>query len=172
MWNDTEIPLAVFFTFRCYGTWLHGDVRGSTDRFNNIYGTPFIPPNSDWKNFNQQKLNYPPVKLGTARHRSSVEKAIRETCEKRKLDLYAINVRTNHVHSVICIGMKNSKHILSALKANATRQLREDKLWTHEYSPWSDKGSRRKLWNEKSVAEATDYVNNGQGNDLPKFDWW
>jgi len=40
MWNDTEIPLAVFFTFRTYGTWLHGDERGSIDRNNNLYGVP------------------------------------------------------------------------------------------------------------------------------------
>lgn len=32
MWNDTEIPLAIFFAFRAYGTWLHGDERGSVDR--------------------------------------------------------------------------------------------------------------------------------------------
>jgi len=44
MWNDTDIPLAVFFTFRCYGTWLHGDERG--DRNNNTYGSPRIAANS------------------------------------------------------------------------------------------------------------------------------
>jgi hypothetical protein len=33
MWNDTDIPLAYLITFRCYGTWLHGDKRGSIDRF-------------------------------------------------------------------------------------------------------------------------------------------
>jgi hypothetical protein len=38
-----DIPLAYFFTFRAYGTWLHGDERGSVDRFHNQYGTPFRP---------------------------------------------------------------------------------------------------------------------------------
>ena len=32
MWNDTDIPLAYLISFRCYGTWLHGDERGSIDR--------------------------------------------------------------------------------------------------------------------------------------------
>ncbi len=32
MWNDTDIPLAYLITFRCYGTWLHEDERGATDR--------------------------------------------------------------------------------------------------------------------------------------------
>lgn len=60
--------------------------------------------------------------------------------------------------------------VLNAFKANATRQLREDKLWPHSFSPWVDKGSKRKLWNERGVANAIDYVINGQGNDLPNFD--
>ena len=30
VWNDTDTPLAYLITFRSYGTWLHGDERGST----------------------------------------------------------------------------------------------------------------------------------------------
>ena len=40
-----DIPLAYLISFRAYGTWLHGDRRGSVDRFHNRYGTPRIPPN-------------------------------------------------------------------------------------------------------------------------------
>ncbi|MDQ3490280.1 MAG: hypothetical protein M3449_04330 [Acidobacteriota bacterium] len=36
-WNDTDIPLAFLTTFRTYGTWLHGDKRGSIDRFHNVF---------------------------------------------------------------------------------------------------------------------------------------
>src|SRR5687767_4505235 len=35
MWNDTDVPLGYLITFRCYGTWLQGDTRGSIDRFHN-----------------------------------------------------------------------------------------------------------------------------------------
>ena len=171
MWNDTDIPLAVFFTFRCYGTWLHGDERGTVDRNNNIYRAPRIAPNSNWKKFNQDTLLHPPVILN-ARERESVERAIRDTCSKRNWTLYAINVRTNHVHAVICIGTKKPKTALIALKANATRQLKEDNLWNEDHTPWADKGSKRNLWNEKSVGEAIDYVVNSQGDKLPDFDWW
>jgi len=45
MWNDTDIPLAYLITFRCYGTWLHGDERGSVDRFHNQYQSPSAAPN-------------------------------------------------------------------------------------------------------------------------------
>jgi REP element-mobilizing transposase RayT len=171
MWNDTDIPLAVFFTFRCYGTWLYGDERGSVDRHNNNYGSPRIQPNSNWQKHNENLLLLPPVSLN-AGCRKSVEKAIRGLCEKRGWTLLAINIRTNHVHVVICIGSKKPKDALIALKANATRQLREDGLWPDEHSPWADKGSKRNLWNEKSIWEACNYVINEQGDKLPYFDWW
>ena len=150
MWNDTDIPLAVFFTFRCYGTWLHGDERGSVDRHINIYRTPRIQSNSNWQKYNEKLLQHPPVTLD-ASSRKSVEKAIRDLCEKLGWTLLAMNIRTNHVHVVICIGVKRPKDVLIALKANATRQLRADGLWPHEHSPWADKGSKRNLWNEKSI---------------------
>jgi REP element-mobilizing transposase RayT len=162
MWNDTDVPLAIFFTFRCYGTWLHGDERGSVDRHHNIYRTPTIKPNTEWKSYVQGELNHLPVTLD-AKMRRSIENAIRETCEKRSWRLIAINIRTNHVHCVIAIGSYSPDRALAALKANGTRQMREDGCWPHEYSPWVDKGSKRRLWNERSVWEASDYTINRQG---------
>src|SRR5947208_10752548 len=101
MWNDTDIPLAHLITFRCYGTWLHGDKRGSIDRFHNAYKSPYIEPNPRWHRHNAQALAGEPVILD-ARRRTSVERAIRETCQFRKWHLHALSVRTNHVHVVVC----------------------------------------------------------------------
>ena len=168
MWNDTDTPLAYFISFRSYGTWLHGDRRGSIDRFNNRYGEPYLPPNDAWKQHNLKQLKTDPFIL-RARERSSVEKAIRETCSIRKWDLQAFNVRTNHVHTVVTAN-RNPGLVLNAFKANATRQLRKDELWCHSFSPWADKGSKIRLWNERSVANAIDYVMNGQGGDLPNLE--
>jgi REP element-mobilizing transposase RayT len=168
-WNETGIPLAYLITFRCYGTWLHGDERGSTDKFNNKFGTPFLPSNKDWQDFNSEILKNDPVKLDD-RMRKSVEDAVRETCEIRGWEIYAINVRTNHAHTVVAIGNNNSKKALISFKANATRKMRENNVWQFEHSPWAEKGSRRYLWTEKSVEIAIDYVINGQGKPLPDFD--
>ena len=168
VWNDTDTPLAYFISFRGYGTWLHGDKRGSIDRFHNAYKSPYLPPNAKWHALNEKQLKRKPFILKAAERRS-VYAAIEETCKIRKWFLHAINVRTNHVHSVVSANRKASL-VLNAFKANATRQLREDGLWTEPFSPWADKGSKRKLWNEQSVAKAIDYVLNGQGDDLPDFD--
>jgi hypothetical protein len=43
-YRNEHIPLAYLITFRAYGTWLHGDKRGSVNRFHNRFGTPFIAP--------------------------------------------------------------------------------------------------------------------------------
>ena len=168
MWNDTDTPLAHLITFRCYGTWLHGDERGSTDRRHNVYRTPHISVNDKWQLHNAQSLKSVAVKL-TAEQRRSIEKAIREPCILRRWHLHALNVRTN-VHIVVSTDGKKASSALNALKANSTRQMREDGNWDSPRSPLADKGSARHLWNERSVALAIDYVVNGQGGDLPQFD--
>jgi len=156
MWNDTNTPLAYFISIRTYGTWLHGDKRGSIDRFHNRYRSPYIPQSAKWHRYNQQQLKTRPLILG-ARQRQSIEVAIRETCKIRKWALLAFNVRTNHVHTVVTAN-RNAALVRTAFKANATRRLRQDGLWPHEFSPWARKGSKRKLWNEQSVARAINYA--------------
>ena len=167
MWNNTDTPLAYLITFRSYGTWLHGDKRGSIDRFHNRYGDSYLPANYDWRHHNDKQLKKTPFIL-RARARGSVERAITETCRIRKWHLHAFNARTNHVHTVVTANRKPGL-VLNAFKANATRQLREERLWLHPFSPWADKGSQIYLWNERSVAEAINYVLNGQGGDLLKL---
>ncbi len=169
MWNDTDIPLAFLITFRSHGTWLHGDERGSVNRFRNQYKSRRLPPEKKWVTTNTQRLKGGIVILDAAQ-RSCVEEAVHETCEFRHWDLHAINVRTNHVHAVVSIGAKKPELALNALKANATPKMREAGCWQSERSPWADKGSKRYLWNERSVAQAIEYVLFGQGDELPDFD--
>ena len=114
-------------------------------------------------------MNHEPVLLD-AKKRRATELGLRNVCTKRDWGLYAINVRTNHVHVVASIGTTTPDRALAALKAYATRQMREDECWTHEHSPWAEKGSKRRLWNEKHISDAVEYVLIGQGRDLPKFD--
>lgn len=134
MWNDTDIPLAFLITFRCYGTWFHGDERGSINRFRNQYKTHRLPQNEKWLETNRQRLKNEIVTLN-AEQRNAVEKAIRETCDVREWHLQAINVRTNHVHTVVSIGAKKPEIALNAFKANATREMRQSNCWQNEKSP-------------------------------------
>src|SRR5205085_4266068 len=117
MWNDTDIPLAHLITFRCYGTWLHGDERGAVDRLHNRYKAPFARASQRRHEHNRKLLKAEAVILN-ANQRSSVENAIRETCAIRHWLMYALSVRTNHVHVVVSIGSKKPEHALNAFKAN------------------------------------------------------
>jgi REP element-mobilizing transposase RayT len=167
-WNDTDEPIAYLITFRTYGTWLAGDERGSIDKYHNRVGVERAVRSSKRQNIHSQRLKSDPYVLN-ATARNSVEIAIRNVCEYRGWRILAIAVRTNHVHVVVAASVPSAK-MLNDFKAYATRSLRQNAQWTHEHSPWVDKGSRRNLWNEDHVRAAWDYVENGQGGPLPEFD--
>ena len=168
--SESGVPLAYFISFRSYGTWLHGDERGSVDRFHNVYRTPLLPPDEKKVRAMRSRMKREPVEL-TATRRTAVEAAIRETCNLRGWVLRAINVRTNHVHSVVTANRK-PESVMNAFKANATSKMVEASVWQRDLKPWSRHGSTRYLWTERSLARAIDYVINGQGDELPNFDEW
>ena len=159
---DDHIPLAYLITFRAYGTWLHGDRRGSIDRFHNRFGDPLIAQNERWRKYSV--LADHPVKLAR-RQRVLVEESVRETCKIRKWGFWTTNIRSNHVHTVVSAPCKPEK-VLGALKANATRKLREAGYWRSSRSPWVDRGSKRYLWTEGDVINAVVYVEYDQGEPL------
>jgi REP element-mobilizing transposase RayT len=157
MWNDSNVPMAYFITFRTYGTWLHGDKRGSISRHKNVYGTERLEHEPDWLEINRARMKGDAVIL-TLVQRGIVKASFKETCTLRGWKLWSASVQTNHAHVVISAADKAPGLVLNALKANATRSLREAGLFNHDRSPWSDKGSTRYLWNAESVASACNYV--------------
>src|SRR5947207_8267937 len=162
--NNDHAPLGYLITFRSYGTWLHGDARGSVDRFHRAYDTPKLPPNSARKEYEEVRLKQRAVILDS-RQRAAIESGVRETCTIRKWSLWALNVRTNHVHAVVSANRK-PEMILNALKANATRSMRDAGCWPSEQSPWTYRGSKKYLWTEKELADAIGYVEYDQGEPL------
>jgi REP element-mobilizing transposase RayT len=165
VYENNEFPLAYLITFRTYGTWLHGDERGSIRR--NRKGekeTKFIPINIPLKEKMRDAMLAPAVLLD-ASQRLVVEAAIKEVCNLRTYGLHAANVRTNHVHAVIAAQCKPDR-LADALKAYATRRLRERGLIGPGVQVWARGRSRRYLWKPRHVAAAVDYVLYGQG-DLP-----
>jgi REP element-mobilizing transposase RayT len=166
--DDNEFPLAYFISFGTYGTWLHGDARGSVSRKQNQYGTPHIAANPRLQRAELAQLKHPAIRLDS-RQRPVVEQAIREVCTNRGYGLRAINVRTNHVHTVVSAAIE-PEPILQAFQAYATRKLRRARLLPPNVKPWTRHGSTPYLWKERHVERAIDYVINGQGDELPRFD--
>lgn len=163
--SEKRIPLAYFITFRSYGTWLHGRA-GSVDRFHNRYGTSRLPANAKRHAYNKSLMKRPPVSLTTARRRAILA-AVKETCEIRNWKLWVSNIRTNHVHAVVSAPC-DPEPVLIALKANATRKMRETGCWQSGRTPWALRGSKRYLWDDKDLCDAIDYVLYDQGEPLPE----
>ena len=109
-YSDERIPFGYLITFRSYGTWLHGR-GGSVDRLHNTYGNPKLPADEERKQYNRRLLKQPPVKL-TAAQRAAILAAVKETCEIRKWELWASNIRSNHVHTVVSANCKPDQYLM------------------------------------------------------------
>ena len=83
-------------------------------------------------------------------------------CKKRHWDLWIVNARTNHIHAVVTAPCK-LELVLTAIKAKATRKLREAGYCRNDESPWAKRGSKKYLWTEQDVIDAVVYVQYEQG---------
>ena len=101
----------------------------------------------------------------SARQRRVVDEAIRNTCAFYDWHLFALNVRTNHVHAVVAAPVSATRVVVS-LKACATRQMRLADCWLSPSTPWSHGASKRYLWSATQLERAIVYVLNGQGDPL------
>src|SRR5262249_55680035 len=99
-----------------------------------------------------------------------VQASIEEVCRFRGYQLYGLNVRTTHAHTVVAAAVK-PEPIADAFKAYATRSLRVERLIPHDTKVWSRGRSRRYLWKENHVSAAIDYVLYCQGQ-VSFEDWY
>jgi len=163
--DDNEFPLAYLITFRCYGTWLHGDERGSYRRNPRLFsGVSNIPPRRGLENAERKQLKHDPIRL-TKKQRIVVEQAVRDVCTHRRYRMRAINVRTNHAHTVVS-ALSYPEPILDAFKSYSTRALREAGLLSAKVKPWARHGSTIYLWKESDVEKAVEYVLLGQDHEF------
>ena len=101
--------------------------------------------------------------------RALVEHAIKDVCSHRAYDLFAVNARSNHVHSVVKAQAAPEK-VAESFKSYSTRALRNAKLIDSESKVWSRHASTKYLWKDRSVTIAVEYVLYGQGDEFPNFE--
>lgn len=155
-------PLAFFLTWSTYGTWLPGDERGWVE-----YRHGWQLPDPQRKLEAEARMTEDACILDPAQ-RALVEKTIEDHCRHRGWVLYAVNCRTNHLHVVVGAHL-HPDEMRKQFKAWCTRRLkqreRERELKrTDEVREnwWAERGSRRYLNDESSLADAVAYVNDGQ----------
>jgi len=150
-----DYPVAWFITWTTYGTWLHGDARGS------FQNRTYLPPDAELERANRAAMTEEVVYL-TEQQRALVDAVLIAECQAQGWELHARNVRTNHVHLVVSAARSGS-FVRTRLKALASRALSDDvglpmagdngrKRW------WTEKGNIVPIDNEKSLEETTVYV--------------
>src|SRR5262249_52942891 len=162
-----DVPLAYFITFTCYGTWLHGDERGSVDDEHNAPGTPVLPPGAERRAREQNDLAEPPYSLDGPRRQVKLQ-ALCEITRRKGWTLHAVHVRSNHVH-VIVTATGPPERVMNDLKTAASRRLNKAFPAERDRTRWTRHGSTRYLWTEEAIAEKVHYVLHGQGVPTERF---
>jgi REP element-mobilizing transposase RayT len=161
-------PLAYFFTFTTYGAWLHGRDPGSVDREHNAYDTPYLPADAEQEQAHRERMRQPAYTLDAER-RQVVLETILDVARHRRWHLWAVHVRTNHVHVIVTASAKPEK-VMVDFKAWASRRLREACGEGADRDRWTQHGSTRYLWDEKALCDAVEYVLDKQGERMECYD--
>jgi REP element-mobilizing transposase RayT len=153
-------PLAFFLTWATYGTWLPGDERGWVE-----YHHGWKLPDPARTLEAEARMTEDACRLDAV-ERALVERTIQEHCQRRGWKLYAVNCRSNHVHIVVGAHRKPDE-MRAQFKAWCTRRLKELAAERRTAADarenwWAERGSRRYINDETSLADATAYVRDGQ----------
>ena len=158
----TKCPLGYLITFTTYGTWLHGDKRGSIDKEHKRYGAAFVAADSTLYRRRRYALKNPPFALNKSR-RHAVLNAILQVCKFRGWFAHAVHVRNNHVHIVVN-GRQKPQKMMTDFKAYATRAIKNVSNGKSVFKKyWTRHGSTKYLWTKESLVSAIRYVKNEQG---------
>jgi REP element-mobilizing transposase RayT len=160
--GSVKCPVAYHITFTTYGTWLHGDRRGSVNRENNQYGDSFIASAPNLCRKERDALKNPRFLLKQSQ-RNLVLESILQVCRFRGWLAHAVHVRSNHVHIVVS-GTEKPEKMMADFKAYATKAMRQSDNNTPTFKKyWTRHGSTKYLWTKESLALAIGYVENEQG---------
>jgi REP element-mobilizing transposase RayT len=149
-------PLAYFISFRCYGTWLRGDERGWCPRRGDAPASTYAEGAAGLREHDRALLKHAPVRL-SAEARAVVDAALVDLCVDRGWELYEHAVNEEHVHAMLN-AEDPPERVLVAMKAWATRRLREAGISPDGARVWSAHGSTEYLWTELSVERVRRYI--------------
>jgi REP element-mobilizing transposase RayT len=155
-------------TFAAYGHRLHGSESGSVDREHNVPGTPTLEADPDRATTERERMHQAPYNMDQIR-RDLVMEAIQEVCAHRGWNLFAVHVRSNHVHTVVEVEVPPER-AMSDFKAYSSRRLNQMRLDEPGRKRWARHGSTRWLWKQKHVSAAIQYVVDEQGDAMSVFE--
>jgi REP element-mobilizing transposase RayT len=160
-------------TNTCYGTWLPGDDRGFVGRVREHRLLDPVAarrvahplPGSDYDKSipglerASTKLRKAPLIRLTTPHAKTLLAQFRETAAHRGWSILAVAIMFNHFHLVVGVpGDPSPSKILGDFKSWATRALTERFGQPKSETWWTERGSKRKLGNEKAILGGIHYV--------------
>ncbi len=154
--NGTDDPLAYFITWTVYGTFLQGDSRWWRQRER---GSQLPQPLLD--QWHRNRLNHDVVLLDSEQ-REMVETAISRHVVHRNWRLWVANARSNHVHVVVTAPKYKGNKVRDQLKANCTRELRQQNDVFVGRPLWTVGGDWISLYCEEKLENAVVYVGESQ----------
>ncbi len=157
-------PIAYFFTWTTYGTWLPGDHRG----WNPKEGSGPQTANQLFEEMARSQMTETEFHLCTV-DRELVEKVIRKHCKIRQWTLHAVNPRSNHVHVVVTAPGYEPEPVYEQFKAWCTRHLKVSHKERENF--WTERASRRWINHEEDLEAAILYVLEAQDGDHGAASW-
>ena len=156
--------LNYFITFRTYGTWLHGDERGSVDASHNRYGQEYLAPSGRLREHRQGQMTWPPLIFDLTQRQCATETAI-EVALHRGWVLHNVETRTNHLHLLISAPDSVSvDKICNDIKARITRVLRERGLVEAKREVWAEGASKKHIFGPVSGERIDQYIKEFQND--------
>ncbi len=151
-----DAPLAYFFTFTVYGSFLQGDARGWRSR--RLGPRPPQPLLEQW---HRDRLKHD-VHLLNIQQRETIEAEVERLCKFRNWTLWKVNARSNHVHILVSAMEYDGAKVRDQIKANCTRALRLD--WPHfaNRPVWAVGGDWRCINSEEELEQTILYVGEAQ----------
>jgi REP element-mobilizing transposase RayT len=164
------MALAYFITFSTYGTWLHGTAKGkgSVDQEHNKFGEEFVDPDPQMERQSREAMTQP-AHIMKAEERVIVKDAIVALCDEKGWCLFALHVRSNHVHVVVAAD-RDPGRIMSDMKARASKDLSRAGFGDATRKRWTRHGSTLHLFDKAAVADKLDYTLNRQGTPMARYD--
>jgi REP element-mobilizing transposase RayT len=128
-------------------------------------GTQLLSPEKNLEDYQKRSMKNPSVFLDS-RQRKIVLETIIEHCKVKNWKLWAVHVRSSHVHMIISANIAVEK-IMTDIKAWATRKLRENGF--NMSRVWTKHGSTRYLGTHEILQQKIRYVICEQGKMMEYY---
>ena len=160
--------LAYLLTFNTYGSWLHGDERGSVDRRHNSVLQERLAQNLSLERRRRELMTDAAYCLDDARQRIVLQ-SIQSHVSVRQWQLWAAHIRPTHGHVVVG-GDISPERMLNEFKSYASRALNATQIDSPDRHRWAKHGSTKYLFTEQSIVQAVNYVIDEQGDRTVYYD--